>query len=301
MPEKKSVRSFSIYESAIRRLGRFRVTHPMPDSPEALSLLGFSERPAAGDQILPGSMGRFTDFNANGRIVVRRDLPKAPESYMSWRQWTDWHGNQHSGIQHRTIDVYQKQRIPAPFEYLTVESSGLNLVLCSRILSEVEDSEASIVHILNLFLEIFQGLDISSIDLTSQPSVKVRRLHWKILPAGPYPFERAKAALSTFLGSLDEEQRKVVEHRVEHITQHDPDFMALGLGGFRDYVVFGFPARGLYVLESPNLGNATYIFREEWEKLSQSTKKIILEEGLHADRIIHNHHWTRAIRDTLRN
>ena len=56
-------------------------------------------------------------------------------------------------------------------------------------------------------------------------------------------------------------------------------------------MVFGFPKKGIYLLESVHLGNATYIFGDDWEKLSKLSKKEILDENLHKDRIVHRKLW----------
>lgn len=83
------------------------------------------------------------------------------------------------------------------------------------------------------------------------------------------------------------------------MTQHRPDFIALGVGGFRDYVVFGFQSKNLYVLESPKLGNATYVFKNNWAAVSSLSKKEILEGSLHELRIVHNQRWTSALRHAI--
>ena len=74
----------------------------------------------------------------------------------------------------------------------------------------------------------------------------------------------------------------------------------MGRGGFSGYVVFGFPEKNIYVLESAYTGNATYIFDERWEQLSKMTKAEILNEQLQTDRIIHRVGWNRRIDDLLR-
>lgn len=299
MPERASVRGLSVYEESIRRLERFCVTHPAPESAQMLSMLGFHQAPEEGQQILPGSMGPFTDFNVNGRIVVRTDLPKASESRMVWGRWKDW-GQSHPGIRHLTITAYPRQRTPAPYEYLTVVACDGVLRLSSRPLSIQENTVEEIVHVLNIFLEIFQDLTISSIDLVENPPSPLRKLHWRVLPHSQYPFEIARRELETFLLRLGEEQRRIIEHRVEHITQHSPDVLALGVGGFRDYFVFGFSDRGLYILESPHLGNATYVFKDDGSYFWSLSKAEILDEKLHHARVIHNHRWSAALREVIR-
>jgi len=120
-----------------------------------------------------------------------------------------------------------------------------------------------------------------------------------VLPPGEYPFEKARGALQQFIDQVNAPERPVVVERIRAVTQHKPDFIAVGIGGFSDYVVFGFQGRGIYVLESPALGNATYIFNNNWEDLAVLTKKEILEGKLHQARLIHNHCWQRALRSAI--
>lgn len=299
MPGPKRLRSFSKYEAAIRRLGRFRVVSDMPGEGSVLIALGFSEKPSEGDAVVPPPLGPVSGFNANGREVVRKDLPKEPESRMIWTKWLDWHGQEHSGTQWRTYEVYPREIIPPPEEELTVLRSQGRLVLASRVLDVAVDTEIAIIHVLNLFLEVLGELTIVTPALDSPPELRVHRLNWRVLPPGEYPFARAKGELQTVLDNLDEATRHVVEERVRIITQCKPDFMAVGLGGFRDYVVFGFQAKKVYVLESPWLGNATYVFKSDWRELSALTKKQILEGSLQEARLIHNDRWYRAIRQLI--
>lgn len=294
----KSIRSLSIYEATIQRLGEFRVVHTLP-SAETLCALGLDEHPTEGESLIPSPVGPVSHFNANGREIVRKDLPKISQSRMVLAKWSDWHGNPHSGLQIRSQQVYQKELIPPPEEYLTVMQTEAGMVLTSRSLNRTVDDDPKIIHIINLFLELFGDLEITSVDLKSPHSLVVKRLNWRILPPGEYPFERAKRELSDFLNHVDEKIRPVVESRIKSVTQHRPDFVAVGVGGFRDYVVFGFQSKNIYVLESPTLGNATYVFKNNWTDVSTLSKKEILNGSLHEARLIHNHRWTAALRQVI--
>jgi len=75
--------------------------------------------------------------------------------------------------------------------------------------------------------------------------------------------------------------------------------MAVGLGGFSEYIVFGFTRKSRYVFESPETGNATYIFRNEWEEVSQLTKRQILQEQLQEARIIHTSRWAIEVSEAI--
>ena len=58
----------------------------------------------------------------------------------------------------------------------------------------------------------------------------------------------------------------------------------------------GFPRLNLYICESTRYGNATYVFEQDWEELSQMTKADILSQNRQRERIVHNEGWREAIR-----
>lgn len=295
----KSVRSLSIYESTIQRLGTFRIVHALPTDLGGFRELGFDAPPTEGESIIPSPVGPTSTFNANGREIVRKDLPKISQSRMVWSTWNDWHGNPHSGMQIRSQQVYQRELVPPPEEYLTIMRGESGPVVASRSMDRSVDGEDKIIHVINLFLELFGNLEITSVDLKSSRSLVVKRLNWRVLPPGEFPFERAKRELADFLDRIEENVRQVVQSRIKSVTQYKPDFVAVGVGGFREYVVFGFQSRNIYVLESPTLGNATYVFKNNWAELSVLSKKEILDGALHEARLVHNHRWTGALRQAV--
>lgn len=297
--QQKSIRSLSIYEATINKLVTFRVTHKLPTDPIKLLSLGFSVSPTEGESIIPIPIGPYSAFNANGREIIRRDLPKTSQSRMVWSTWKDWHGNSHSGTKVLSQQVYQKDQIPPPEEYITVLQSASGPLLVSRPLNRAVDGDEKIIHVINLFLELFENIELTAVDLQPAQSLLVKRLNWRILPPGEFPFERVKNELADFLNQVKESARAVVQARIQSVTQYKPDFVAVGVGGFGDYVVFGFQARNIYVLESPTLGNATYVFKKDWAEVSALSKKEILEGALHEARLIHNKQWVFALRKAI--
>ena len=283
----KQLRTLSVYRKIIERYPRFRLVSP-PLTAELARRIGFEDMPAEGDSVLPTVIGPATAFNAQGKEVVRRDMPKEALSRMIYTSWKDWHGQTHNGIQARDYEAYPRDLIPPPGEYLTAVRKGGDLVVASREISR-DEPELDIVAIFNIFLEAVPEFEIVNPDLTEQ--TQVRKLSWKILPQGNYPFDRAKVALEEYLQRLTEDDRETAIERIRGITRHNPDFIAVGLGGFSDYVVFGFSGRRRYVLESPSTGNATYVFRDEWEPLSQLSKREILQGNFQEARLVHNSRW----------
>jgi hypothetical protein len=295
MSGKKSVRSLTQYETLLRKFRSCRLAVSLPIDDSLISLLGLDSQPVVGDSFVPAAMGKATDYNANGRIVIRKDLPKVNETRSSWRRWQDWHGQEHSGIQIRSYEVYPRELVQPPSEYLTVLPAPGGLALCSRPITFSEEPSDKVLHIVNLFLEIFGKFEVFDDAVELSAATVVKRLNWKLLPPGKYPFARTIEALSGFLATLDDSDRPVVQDRIKAITKFEPDFLAVGLGGFKDYVVFGFTGKDRYVLESPRLGNATYVFDKNWPELSTKTKKEILDGSLHEARVIHGHRWHRDI------
>jgi hypothetical protein len=291
------LRTLSVYRTAIERLGSFRIVSPIGTIPLA-GRIGFDGMPNEGDSIVPLAIGPATSFNANGRVVVRSDLPKETQSRMIWTSWNDWHGQRHDGMQIRDYEVYPREIIAPPGEQLVVLRRGDQLVAASREMS-AETPEVEVVNVLNVFLEIFGEIENTPPGLMAPPDLRVRQLKWRILPPGHFPFERAMDSLEKYIEGLPEADQRVAVERIREITRFRPDFLAVGLGGFSDYVVFGFAERRRYILESPHLGNATYIFRDDWERLAALTKQEILVGNLQENRLIHNHRWAQALREAV--
>ncbi len=104
-------------------------------------------------------------------------------------------------------------------------------MVSSRIVENTED-ESRIVNIFNVFLELFGSFEIVEPDLSK--AVQVRRVNWRILPEGEYPFERARDALDDYIKKLPPDDQPVITERIRAITRHVPDFVAVGEGGFSD-------------------------------------------------------------------
>ncbi len=293
----KSVRSISKFTPIINDGRSFFIGVTVAGNEDRLQIIGFPKNIEAGLSILPSEIGKCTKFNSSGREVVRMDLPLVSETKMVWSTWNDWHGYSHSGIQRRNYKVRQKDLIAPPGEHITIFKTGNDLFAVSRELSVTNDSEDSILHVVNLFLECFGQCQLLDQNITQ--IIKVRRLNWVVLPKGEYPWDVAKEHVKKLTSRLLNGDREVVEYRIERITKNRPDFLAIGQGGFYGYFVFGFTKKELYVLESPSLGNATYIFKSNWKELSQLTKKEILTGSLHYRRIIHNRGWLNSLTNTL--
>ncbi len=79
-----------------------------------------------------------------------------------------------------------------------------------------------------------------------------------------------------------------------------PDVLYYGNGGFHGYLVFVFKRKGLVQMENMIYGNATYIFRDNWEELSKKSKAEIVKDGLQEHRFVHRRNWANLIKKLLK-
>ncbi|PZS55041.1 hypothetical protein [Stenotrophomonas maltophilia] len=291
----KQVRGLSVYRSTIERLPKFRLlSGPLTD--EHAATLGLDHVPVAGVSIVPSAEGPATSFNARGKEIVRNDLPMITKSRSINTSWKDWHGHTHHGTQTRSYEAYPREQIAPPGEFLTAVETNSGIAMATRVIDRTEPEE-TIANLLNIYLECFPRFEI--VDPNLAVPVRVEKRNWRILPPGKFPFERAMQVLDSYLEQLTDSDRAVAKSRIRTITRQEPDFMAIGLSGFSEYIVFGFTRRRRYVFESPETGNATYIFRNEWEAVSQLTKREILQENLQEARIIHTSRWAIEVSEAI--
>lgn len=284
---------------------RFRVVVAAADLPEQkIADAGFSANPQPGDTILPAAVGTVTDYNANGRFVVRKDLPKE-ERYITTVEWTweEWAG--YNRTETRTEDrpvykeCYQRDFHPPPASELTIVGQNGQLLIVSEELTKTVDQEDHILHILNLFLELFGECEVRHADLQAIAPPNIRKVNWTLLPPGQYPWSRVRQHVTQMLEDKAPRFANPIHHRLEKLASCNPDEVYVGHGGFRSYVAYIFNAKGLAVLESVMLDNATYVFDRNWQQVSQMTKAQILQGNLHLDRVIHAANWNDRIDDLL--
>ncbi|MDT4814405.1 hypothetical protein FQZ97_474070 [compost metagenome] len=268
-------------------------------SPERQEQLGLTRLDQMGDSIVPSIVGKFSEFNSRGREIVRRDLPLVKKSVPSYRTWKDWHGHEHSGVQHRTMDVYQRDYVPAPDEVFILSGYVQHGCFSTRCIDIFEEDEQQVLHLANLMLEAFGSFQLYDHAAMKVAAVPFRRLQWEVLPPGKYPWKVTKDVIGPYLARLDPSDRGVIEERMRLLAQYEPEFLATGKGGYSGYFVYGFESREIYVLESVHLNNATYIFGDDWEELSSLTKDQIINGGVYHKRVVHDKKWHWAVRNLM--
>ncbi|MBM5575325.1 hypothetical protein [Deefgea sp. CFH1-16] len=149
----KSIRSIKSILDIVGSDRVFRLAVPVDGNEEIISKIGFGHELVEGVALVPAKIGKITSFNADGREIVRKDLPKERASIMFWGSSRDWHGNIHTSLRNRTVDRYPREWESAPEELLYLVSNGAVKYIVSRELDFSKDDSEAIMHIANLFLE----------------------------------------------------------------------------------------------------------------------------------------------------
>lgn len=260
--------------------------------------LGFPSEIEVGHCIIPSVVGRITGYNANGKEIVRKDLPKESRSVMYYGTTRDWHGGYHSQTMTRSVKAYPREQSPVPAEQLYVIEHENKMYFASSPLELIESEDERNIHTCNMMLECFGGFGLMDLDEVKIVSPQLKRVQWDILPKGKYPWSFLKRVVEEKTTSISSADQEVIKYRLNILSKYEPDFVATGRGGFTGYFVFGFSNLGKYILESTLLGNATYVFDDDWERLSQLSKSEIINGEKH-ERIIHSRKWRADLKRSL--
>ena len=186
---------------------------------------------------------------------------------------------------------YPRSAVSAPGVELTYLEKDGKFYIVAPAVRNLEHQHTHVLHSINLLLELFGWCELVKVDLSRFSNITVKRLNWKMLPPGKYPWQRLKTHLGEVLKSSSENTQSVIFDRQETILSFDPDEQFVGTGGFSDYIAYTFNDRGLVVLESIRKGNAIYVFGLDWGRFSKLTKSEIINANLHLARLVHTKGW----------
>lgn len=246
---------------------------------------------ANGTCVVPRPIGPVTRFNLYGKELVHREMEKEPREIERYYHVVDWHGQDHYGICYQSRMCYPKEYIYPPLARIVLDNEKLRSDLMMKAASEL------LKHTINMFLELFGYCEI--VDKNENPigqKTEVKEVSWRILPPGKYPWERAEKALNDYFEKAPSKNKEVLRNNHKTFAEYEPNFVAIGENSFNGYVVYGYADKNLYVFESNQPGNATYIFKGDWKKASQLTKYDIINGNLCHKRIIHSKTWLGTVK-----
>ncbi len=301
----KRIRNLGTHFSWIMPGAELYIGVAVGDFPQDLwRRLGFSADIAPGESLVPADdFGPISDFNANGKFIRHTDKPMETAYRVIEWQWTERHGPykvDRSDFRNCPYKRYPRSLVPPPGIALQVVTTqkGARFVISPALVNE-RAAEQGLLHVVNLFLEIFGQCEV--LDSQRNPMIKapIRNLNWDVLPPGKYPWKTIEPQVRPLIDREPKGNRHYISKCLERISSHDPGFVAIGRNGFNGYLVFGFPSKGIFVLESTRADNATYVFGQDWETLSRMTKAEILEGNLQKGRIVHIVKWFSDIEKLL--
>lgn len=286
--QKKRINSINKYINQLGDIRKFYIC--VKNSPENFNILkNIDIDIVQGMQLIPPVIGPITKYNYNGKKVVRKDLEKEVRCIERDYHIVDWHGDDHYGTCYQNKMCYPIDILLPPCEKLIIDER----VIRSGVL--LKEERERIKHVINMFLEIFGLCEIMNIELEPISSNIIRRISWKILPPGKYPWNKAQKHLEDYFKSVSQNRILTIQKRHQILSNYEPDFIAIGEEGFKGYVVYGYVEKDLYYFESNEVNNATYIFKGKWEEASKLTKRDIISGNLCYKRLVHTQNWEKNI------
>jgi len=268
--------------------------------------LGFETPLVPGQHVLPPTRkGPASRRNAEGFDIIHRDQPMETAYRQAVWTWTQFVGRNDTEEKSKVVDVpykrYPRTHVP-PYSIeleIRIREDGQKYVVTGPFIND-ESSVAIATNTANMLREVLGGFEVLGKDLTSWVSAPIHRLHWQLLPPGHNPWDSALPALERVVERSPKGNRGVLRARLSAVGAKKPDFVAIGVGGFEGYVVFGFDRLNLCVLECPQVNNATYVLpMESWESIAQMTKAEILSSEAHIARLVHTRGWFNALDSVL--
>lgn len=282
------------------------VVTDLKDRLDDVAKVGFSVPLVAGEQLLPsGEFGIASRRNADGEEIVHKDRPF--ETHYRQREWIwkEFRGRYDHVERSKIVDVPYKRyprswKKPHGVELQIRIAPRDTFVIVAGPFRSSEVDEELLLNTVHMFVELFGECRLVKEDLAEAEPTPVRRLNWEVLPPGKYPWARAESAVDHVIRTASLGDQAVLRERVKTITAYEPDFIAVGRNGFSRYVVYGWDGHELYVLESIEVNNATYVLKKNWEAVSAMTKAQVLDDGVHHARLVHRGTWWNAIGDLMR-
>lgn len=132
---------------------------------------------------------------------------------------------------------------------------------------------------------------------TYRSKIPARKVQWKLLPPGKAPFSKI---IERFRHLSRENTGAVYDmDRLDRIYSLKPSETFMGIDEFQGYVAFRFGTKT--ALDCPIIGNAIYVFGENWKTLSRLTKSELLTgRRRDVERIVHKGDWFARLKASLK-
>ena len=144
-------------------------------------------------------------------------------------------------------------------------------------------------------LEIYGKCYVYDGVIRIEKTIKRKRCNWEMLPPGETPSKHIEKQVE----SMNQNIKAYDIARLNFIEKYNATMVVEGINGFNGYYAYLYEK--CCVLESAFYGNATYIIpKDNWEKLSQKTKKELIDEKQLIAKINHTEKWEKDIESMLK-
>lgn len=249
--------------------------------------------------------GRTSKVNFLGKENIRKDLPKVSRTYsMEVPSWGN-KGNTHTVYIDRL--VYERDYIPPSLYKIKIEllrkehgdelAYIIKFILDTPLLKSDIDFSKDLLFMINLLQENVGFSDIFQSNASDEEYLATQYLDWEIFPPGERDLVVSKfiqgkrKANSTLHARLEE--------RYHFLMRFKPESFIRGANGFKSY--FGAKLPGdVVVFENIDYGNAVYVIKENWEKLSKLSRIELMQKYRgQFERVIHGKEWKSKLTDVI--
>lgn len=236
-----------------------------------------------------GKFGPQSKRNAYGYSYADKSKPKE-RRYVS-TNWIYPHGN--TNASKMAVDIYK----PC-YPKVEVEAYGIELQLYEGadnqryVIVNMTDEirKDHMKEAINLMLEIYKECYVYDGVISVDKTIKKQRCSWEMLPQGEMPSRHVKKQLK----AMNQNSDTYDIARLNYIEEYNAATCVEGINGFKGYYAYLFEKH--CVLECAIYGNATYIIpKDNWEVMSQKTKKELIDEKVLIAKLEHNQNWKRNI------
>lgn len=260
--------------------------------------------------ILPNpKIGRYSNYNINGRTFPLKDLPKIDKTFTNELPiFGDW--SKGSNSVSWTRKVWQTERWLPKFlriniELLKREEQILTFKFTVDIIlnKKSEQINKELLYCCNIIKENTGSYDIFTANAPNDDYLNSLIVGWELLPVGTQDsLERNVEYLLQRHRNPNEKLKNVYIDRMDFFYNTlGAKNILTGTDGFNRY--FGALLNNdTVLLENSNYGNAVYIFYRNWEELSQLSRIELLSlDSNDFERITHFGNWKNKIVTAIRN
>ncbi|MES2265517.1 MAG: hypothetical protein V4520_02075 [Bacteroidota bacterium] len=254
-----------------------------------------------GKPFLPAPVGPNTKYNVNGKLIRKQPEEKITEKVHIKYVRKDGTKVEFDRKFHKYVKVIQHHfRVPFMFQ-INIHKEKFVITPISVVSNDYQTNLYN-THTINIFLEIFSTYEVLTSNL-ELPLKFTRKYDFELLPKGNFDNEQIDHIVDIFdKFNNDPKERVALHKRLTIISDLKPTGgIEKGKNGFKGYIAFKFPEKGIAIIESMYKDQATYIFDiENCDELIQMDKQTILNQKLQKDWIFHHENWEEKIKNWLK-